>query len=164
MSVIDFIGNNNGTSVNMSSTNIVEGINGKSCALTFNGSDEKITFGDVGTIRSLSFAIKPNSTTEEIILLDSGKTITVSSGTITYTGITATATYVESKASTSLVADAWQTVVIVLSADVSAETFELATDGSAFGAIALDSLTTYSSVLTGVEASDISIRIRRGDL
>ena len=164
MSIIDFIGSNDGTSSGITSSNIVDGINGKSKALSFNGTDEKVDFGDLGTIRTVTFAINPSTTTEEILLLDTGKDIMVSGGTITYTGVTATDTIVDGVSSTSLVANKWQVVTCVLSADVDANNFEVATDGTNFGAIIMDTLLTSSESMELIQVSDLQNRILRGNI
>ncbi len=103
-------------------------------AADLNGADAKIDCGDVGVIRTISFWVKPDTITEELILVDAGKDIMVSGGTITYAGLTVTATYVNGKPSTTLVAGIWQHVACVLNADVDANNFEIGTDGTNFGA------------------------------
>ena len=134
-------------------------------ATQYNGTDEKSTAGDVGTVRSVSFMVRPDSTgavTEEIILLSTGNDIMVSGGTITYAGVTASATYVDGVETTALVAGKWQHVVCVLSADHSASAFAVATDGTNFGAITIDDVRTYSTALTNLVAADMARRATGG--
>jgi hypothetical protein len=134
-------------------------------ATQYNGTDEKSTAGDVGTVRSVSFMVRPDSTgavTEEIILLSTGNDIMVSGGTITYAGVTASATYVDGVATTALAAGKWQHVVCVLSADHAASAFAVATDGTNFGAISIDDVRTYSTALTNLVAADMARRATRG--
>ena len=134
-------------------------------ATQYNGTDEKSTAGDVGTVRSVSFMVRPDSTgavTEEIILLSTGNDIMVSGGTITYAGVTASATYVDGVATTALVAGKWQHVVCVLSADHAATAFAVGTDGTNFGAISIDDVRTYSTALTNLVAADMARRATGG--
>ena len=134
-------------------------------ATQYNGTDEKSTAGDVGTVRSVSFMVRPDSTgavTEEIILLSTGNDIMVSGGTITYAGVTASATYVDGVETTALVAGKWQHVVCVLSADHAATAFAVGTDGTNFGAISIDDVRTYSTALTNLVAADMARRATGG--
>jgi hypothetical protein len=121
----------------------------------YNGTDERSGAGDIGNVRSLDFLVSPDTTSEQLIILDTGKTITVSGGTITYTGITATATYVAGLPSVVLVAGKWQHVVCVLNADVDANTFGTAYDGSNYGAISVAKLAVYSVALNNLQAADL---------
>ena len=134
-------------------------------ATQYNGTDKKSTAGDVGTVRSVSFMVRPDSTgavTEEIILLSTGNDIMVSGGTITYAGVTASATYVDGVETTALVAGKWQHVVCVLSADHAATAFAVGTDGTNFGAISIDDVRTYSTALTNLVAADMARRATGG--
>lgn len=153
-------GSYNATGTGLASSNILR--NEIGYGTRFNGTDEKTAMGDVGTVRSISFLVSPDTTTEELILLDTGKDIMVSAGTITYTGVTASATYVDGEASTTLVAGKLQHVVCVLNADVDANTFELATDGTNFGAVLLDEVAIFTSALTNLQSADIFAQLRNG--
>ena len=119
--------------------------------MTFNGTTSKVAYGNIGSIRTIAFWVNPVTTTEELILVDTGKDIMVSAGTITYTGLTADATYVDGKLSTTLVAGVWQHVVCVLNAAVAATTFGLANDGTNYGACNMASVRAYVPNLTGDE-------------
>jgi len=145
----------------VAATDIVPGPYG-GYATQYNGTDEKSTAGNVGAVRSISFIVKPDTTTEELVLLSTGNDIMVNSGTITYTGVTASATYVNGVASTALVAGMWQHVVCVLSANHTASAFALATDGTNFGAISATDVRIYSSALTNLQAADLYQALRTG--
>ena len=150
----------NGTGTGITSSNLVNGIGG-GIGTRYNGTDEKTDFGDIGNIRTISFWVNPDTTTEELVLIDTGKDIMVSGGTITYTGLTASATYIDGEASTTLVAGMLQHVVCVLNADVDANNFELATDGTNFGAVLLDSVMVFDAALTQTQAIDLMNRTKR---
>jgi len=159
----DLYGSNDGTGTGLTAAaNIIGcGLNGNK-ALSFNGTDEKVDFGNADSIRTISMLVRPDTTTEELILLDAGKDIMVSSGTVTYTGLTATATYVDGVPTTSMVADQWQVLTCVLNANVSAANLELATDGTNFGNIDVESLQVFSSALTQQQAIDLMRKTRAG--
>lgn len=152
---------NDGSGVNLAAANIIEGIAGRK-ATRFNGTDERVDCGDVGTIRTISFWVRPDTTTEEIVLLSSGNDIMVNGGTITYTGVSASATYVNGQASTTLAADEWQHVVCVLDADHAASDFRLATDETNYGDIDLDEVMVFNTAVTALQAADLYAATRQG--
>lgn len=120
-----------------------------------NGTTSKIACGDIGNVRTVSFWVYPDTTTEELILLDAGKDIMVSAGTITYTGVTADATYVDGEISTTLVAGKWQHVACVLSAATDANTFETANDGTNYGSCDMGNVMAHNIVLTQDEVIEV---------
>ena len=139
---------NNGT---VTGATYIEGpFNGRS-VMRSDGTDDKVACGNIGTVRTIAFWVNPDTTTEELILLVAGSDIMVSSGTITYATVTASATYVNGELSTTLVADVWQHVVCVLSADVAASAFGLANDGTNYGDCDLADVRAYNVALTGDE-------------
>lgn len=144
----------------VSTTDIVQGLTSQDRAVEFNGTDEKIDCGDVGSIRTISLLVKPITTTEEFVLLDTGSDIMVNAGTVTYATVTADATYVDGEASTTMIANRWQHLVCVLSAAIDANNFEIATDGTNFGNIQVADVRIYSGVLTQLQVVDLYERIR----
>jgi len=110
--------------------------------MKFDGTDDKIDWGDIGNIQTVKFIIDPETTTQEILLVDTGNDIMVDSGTITYTGLTPAATYVNGVATTTLAADVRQHVVCVFT-QIDADNFELGTDGTNFGQIELEDVEAF---------------------
>lgn len=129
--------------------------------MSLDGTDDKLDCGDLGNIRSIGFWVKPTSTSEEMLLVDAGKDIGIVSGTITYTGLTPTATYVDGAAGTTLVAGKWQYVLAVLNADVDANNFEIGTDGSNFGQIDVDDMKAYDDAKTADFGREYYLRTRK---
>uniref|UniRef100_A0A6M3KHB3 Putative lectin/glucanase superfamily protein n=2 Tax=viral metagenome TaxID=1070528 RepID=A0A6M3KHB3_9ZZZZ len=129
--------------------------------ITTDGTDDKLDYGDLGNIRTISFWARPSTTTQELLLIDTGKDIMVSSGTITYTGLTPTATYVNGTASTTLAASVWQHVVCVLNADVDANNFEIGNDGANYGAFDMRDLRVFNEVKSADWAA-LAYRTARG--
>uniref|UniRef100_A0A6H1ZGG9 Putative lectin/glucanase superfamily protein n=1 Tax=viral metagenome TaxID=1070528 RepID=A0A6H1ZGG9_9ZZZZ len=151
----------NGTGTNIAAADIVAGPFG-GYATDYDGTNEKTTMGNVGTVRTVSMLVYPATTTEELVLLSTGNDIMVSGGTVTYAGVTASATYVDGVATTTMVAGKWQHLVCVLSADHAAAAFAVATDGTNFGAVKVADVRTYSSALTNLQAMDLYARLRGG--
>lgn len=157
---LSFRGNaKNGTGTGLTAAaNIVQ--EGGHIAIQFNGSDEKVDFGDAGEIRSIEMWVKPATTTEELVLVDTGKDIMIDSGTVTYTGLTATNTFVNGVDTDTMVAGEWQHLVCVINADTDANNLELANDGTNYGQIDVSSFRTFSTALEQVNAEDIYVRSR----
>ena len=126
------------------------------------GTDDVLSItGGVGTIWTVAFLVKPATTTEQLIRLDTDKKITVAGGTITYTGVTGAYTYVDGLPSTTLAAGAWQHVTCVLSAACAATLFAVGYYDPDYGELECDRVRAYSVALTGDEAACLSSYDRR---
>ncbi len=93
--------------------------------------------GDAGNITEVSFWVNPTAVTQQLFRVDTGKSVSTSGSTITYTGLTASATYVDGAAGTTLTAGKWSHVVCQF-AQVDANNLELGTDGTDYGACSFD--------------------------
>lgn len=127
------------------------GPNGRQLAV-LNGTTASVVCDAVGVVRTLSFGCYVTTTTEELLLLSAGNDIMVNAGTITYTGVAATATYVNGIATTTMSANIWSHVVCVLNADHTADAFTIGTDGTNFGNIEIAHVRAYNISLTADEA------------
>ena len=160
----ELYGRHHGTHSNLvAATDIVKGIAGGS-AIEFDGINQVIAFGNLNDIRTISMWFKPVTNTEELVLLDAGNDIMINAGTITYTGVAASATYINGELTTTGLTGMWNHLVSVLSADFAAADFELATDGANFGAVIIDEVTVFSDILTMGQSVDLFQRQRRGHL
>ncbi|MEA3477010.1 MAG: LamG domain-containing protein [Bacteroidota bacterium] len=149
---------NDGTGTGIASSNLTDGHDGGK-AISFNGTDEKVDFGDLGNIRTVSLWVNPDTTTEELFLVDTGKDVMLSGGTVTYTGLTETNTFIDGVDTNTMVADKYQHLVCVFT-EVDANNFELANDGSNYGDIDVDSVAVYSGSLENIEAEDIHVQTK----
>lgn len=118
--------------------------------VSLDGTDDKIDYGDIGNIVEVSCIINPSTTTEQIVLIDTGKYISLVAGTVTYTGLTASATYVDGAAGTTMVASKWQHLVCQFTV-TDANNFELGTDGANYGDIEVLDLRARSTASTLAE-------------
>jgi len=158
----DAIGSNDGTGTGLDDTNIVAGINGLDRATSFNGTDEREDMGDIGLVKTVVHLVNPGSTTEQFTQLDAGKSIDLSGGAVTYTGITASATFVDDEASTTVVADRFQLIVSTFNTAIVSADFSVAYDGTNFGAIKSSVVGVFSDELTQLQVTDMNRLIRQG--
>jgi len=100
--------------------------------ISLDGTDDRYDYGDLGNIQAIALTINPFDTTQQIVQIDTNKYIHLDSGTVTYVGLTAVATYVEGVATTTMVAGKYQRLVCVFE-QVAASNFELGWDGTDFG-------------------------------
>ena len=112
----------------------------------FDGVDDKIDYGDIGNIQEVEFWIKPASTTEDFVQIDtSTKGIFVSSGTISYLGLSSSATYVNGVATTISSAGFWQHVVCQFT-QVDADNFEVGFFDPQYGEFSMRDLRVRDSI------------------
>ena len=147
-----------GTGTGLAKTNIIQGHEGY-WAVSFNGTDEKVDYGDVGNIRTIEMWVNPDTTTEELVLVDTGKDIMLSTGTVTYTGLTETNTFVDGVDTNTMVADRWQHLICVFT-QVDANNLELANDGTNYGDIDVSEFNVYSSALEQIATEEQYITTR----
>ncbi len=119
-------------------------------SLVCDGSDDVAAVSaTIGNLTTVAFHVKPTAvTSEQLIRIATGKTITVSGGTITYTGVSASATYVDCAASTTLAAGRWQHVVCILSAAHEGAQFAVGTDGADYGQCEFANIRAYNYTMT----------------
>jgi len=114
-----------GTLINVDATDWVQGKLGS--GLNLNGTDEYIDIGTgPSTVRTISFWVKPATTTEYFINLTSNTDyISASSGTIGMTGDASETIYVNGVATTTITANIWQHVIVVTSANENASNLDI---------------------------------------
>ena len=113
----------NGNDGTLSGTPVFE----RGGGIALDGVGDKVDFGDIGDIQEVSFWVKPVSTTEQLVLVDTGDYVHLVAGTITYVGLTEVATYVNGEPSTALAGGEWSHVVCQFESD-DANNFELEHD------------------------------------
>ena len=129
----------------------IEGPYGKS-VMNFDGTDDKVAVGDVyNGIKSVSFFCNPDTTTEQFMELASGLIVTVNAGTIVTTGWTSPTVYVNTKISSTLIADNWQHVVVVSDTGINANAVNFGVESTNFGDTGLFGIRFYSCRVTGDE-------------
>lgn len=126
--VVDVVGAHNGT---IYGSVAKQGILGYE--QTFDGTDDYIDCGNVGSIKTMAFWCRPTTTTEDIADMDGGThTVEVGAGTLTATGWNAPIIYVNGAASTALRAGVLQRVVITTATAFNATALQLGTETTFF--------------------------------
>jgi hypothetical protein len=112
--------------------------------LSFDGSDDYVTVSNsVGNIKTVSFWVKPITTSEQFIDLNGSAYIQSSSGTISATGFTSPTIYVNGKVSTTIEANKWQHVVVTTNTAVSGSAIKIAQISTNFGQVFIDEVKLY---------------------
>ncbi|MBT4482443.1 MAG: hypothetical protein HOC71_02055 [Candidatus Latescibacteria bacterium] len=126
-------------------------------AYYFNGSSNYIDAGDVyNGLKSIAFRVKIDTTTVELLDLDSGThTIEVTGGTVSATGFSSPATYIDGTVS-SAIDTAWHHVTIITSTGINAHTVTIGKTGSDYLRGFMDDIRAYSRVLSANEADSLS--------
>ena len=114
-----------GTLTNIESTDWVPGVYGS--ALKLDGTNEYVDIGTgPGSVNSITFWVKPATTTEYFINLTSNTDyIWSNAGTVTASGLSAPTIYVDGVQTTTITANTWHHVAIVTSTSENASNFDI---------------------------------------
>jgi len=98
--------------------------------MRFDGADDYIDIGNTGeTMKTVSFWVFPRTTTEDFIDFDAGThSVEVAAGTVTATGWTSPTIYVDGEASTTLIANKWQHIVVTTDTGFAASNMQIGTE------------------------------------
>lgn len=107
------------------------------------------------TVKSVGFWVKPTSTTTSFTVLNGftgNATVTATSGTISAgAGFTSPTIYVNGNVSSTIVADAWQYVLVTTSTGISASNIAIGRVNTSYLNGYIDDFKMYSTVLTAAE-------------
>ena len=142
-------------SIEDNSSNDNHGVLYSGKALSFDGNDQKVDFGNPGySMKTLAFWINLDSTTEKILQLTSSQSVEVSSGTITLNGTwTGSVIYVDTTATSTIAASSWKRVVITITSAITVDGLELGNISTNFGDFDMADLQIYDSTWS---ASDVA--------
>lgn len=118
----------------------------------FNGEGDHINVGSgPSAARSISFWIRPDSATESLVQLNGSSSIQMSSGSISTTGITTPTIYVNGVASSAVVANEWQHIIVVAGASMDLNNLNIGKVGSSYFGGTMDDFRVYDRVLSAAE-------------
>lgn len=119
-------------------------------ALDLDGSNDYVDVGTgPSTIRTVSFWVKPTTTSEHFIDLDGANYISASSGTVSATGFTSPTIYINGVVGTTITANTWQHITVTTSTAENATDLDLGRlEGTDNLSGMLDEVKIYSTALT----------------
>lgn len=134
------------------------GTSGKfNASLDFDGSDDYVDIGNTGftTIRSVSFWVKPDSTTQEFLQLSATDTLQVSSGTLTVGGFGTETVYIDGQQTTIFPDTNWHHVTVISSSNITANDMDIGRISTNYGAGQIDDVRIYNYALSGTQIKTI---------
>ncbi len=146
----DSSGNNNDGQF-LTASSSPKWISGKvSSALQFDGVDDYVSVGDVGSVQTVEFWLNDSNTTDGILeLVDNTTYISISGSAISLTGFTSTTTYVNGVETSSL-SSGWNHVAIIADA-VSAASVNIGEANSDYMDGIIDEVRLYDRALSAEE-------------
>ena len=141
--LVDISGNgNNGVASNV--------INTKD-GLALYGVNSKISYGNIGNVKSVSFRIKPASTTCKILEGRANAALVhINSGTLTASDFANI--YIDGIAGATMAANKWQTVTLTSASDVAFSAFTLGLNNTTYGAFEVADLRIWNRQISLIEA------------
>lgn len=133
------------------------GVSGKrNRSLNFDGTDDSISVANtISDVQSVSFWVKPSTSTANILALNGSAYITASSGTISATGFTSPTIYVNGVSGGTLTGGAWNHVTITTGTGISASAITFGLANSVYLNGQLDEIVVYNYALTGTQVKDL---------
>ncbi|MEM7827041.1 MAG: LamG-like jellyroll fold domain-containing protein, partial [Candidatus Aenigmatarchaeota archaeon] len=123
-------------------------VNGKfSYGLQFDGINDYVDCGDVGTVKTIEFWIKTNTLTEDILQLNSSVNVSVSEGTISANGFSSPTIYVNGAEGSTLTTQ-WSHVAITTNSGINANEVKLGAVGTSYFNGTIDEVRIWNRVLT----------------
>ena len=123
-------------------------------ALSFNGSNQSVSVAStINGVKSVSFWVKPTSTTESMIALTGSARITASGGTISATGFTSPTIYVNGVISSTLTANIWQYITVTTGTGINASALTFGLANSVYFNGLLDQIRMYTYTLSPAQVA-----------
>lgn len=126
--------------------------------IDFDGTDDYVDVGSIGTIRTISFWIKTDDTTSrEIINVDGTDHIEITAGSvISAVSFPSNTVYVDGAIDATVITKEWHHVVVVVnSGSVSGSTFQIGRVGSGYFDGKVDNVQVFDRALTANEVIDL---------
>jgi hypothetical protein len=121
--------------------------------LSFDGVNDVVTIANtIANIQTISFWVKPSTTSEQLLSINGASYIDLVGGTITTTGITSPTIYVNGKLKSTLSAGSWQQVTITTGSSLSGSAIKIAQISTNYGQIYFDELKFFTYALSSPQA------------
>ncbi len=132
-------------------------------ALDFDGDDDYVNVGAVDSIRTIEFWVKPALSTDVILQIAAGQYVQISGGTLDFVGVTGETIYVNGALSSTLVANEWSHVAIVLASTMSGAAVQVGAGNSDVFQGVIDDLRIWKTARTQTQIQDNAHNIVRTD-
>ena len=121
------------------------------------GTDEFIDIGDTSqNVKSVSFWVKPNSDTEEMIDLDGGThTIEITSGSASATGFVSASGYIDGKSGNTVVAGTWQHIVVTTETAIDANDVDIGRISTTYLTGDIARFKMWTTAITPLQVADL---------
>lgn len=138
----------------LATTSVTPGRVGQS--LLFNGTSDLISLGNVyNGIKTVSFWVKPNSTTQPFIDLNGTATINMTSGTVAANNFTSPTIYIDGTATSTFPDTNWHHVTITTNTGINASAVNLGKISSSYFGGTMDDIRFYSAALSSTQVTEL---------
>lgn len=128
----------------------------RNASLNFDGTDDYVAVGNTGkTVNSVSFWIKPSSTTQNILDLNGTQTVTLSAGTLSANGFTSPTYYVDGIATSRIADTNWHHVVVTTATGFSAGAMDIGRVATNYFTGQIDDVRIYNYALTAKQVQEL---------
>ena len=142
---------NNGAMIGFTSTSTAQVAGKIGQGLKFNGSTSYVTGPSYNGVKTVSFWMRPDSTTQQILQLDANLASTsVSGGTLSANNFTSPTIYVDGVV-TSTVTTGWHFITITTGTGINASAIQIGKTGTGYYSGSLDDVRVYSRALSAAE-------------
>jgi uncharacterized protein (TIGR02145 family) len=118
-------------------------------SLSFDGTDDYVNeSASIGGVQAVSFWAKPTTTSQSFLQMASGVSVTSSSGTVSAGGFSAPSIYVNGVSGGTVLAGAWNHILVTTGTGVTANAIRLGLVGSTYYSGQLDDVRLYNYVPT----------------
>ena len=118
-----------------------------------NGSNAKIAYGDIGTVKTIALWVHLRSTTESILDINGTQTIDIAAGTVRGNNWTSPTVYVDGAATASLSnLTGFHHIVITTATGIAASAVVAGLISAAYGKLIIDDIRGYDNELSAGEA------------
>jgi hypothetical protein len=125
-------------------------------AISFDGIDDSIVIGTgYNGVKTISFWVKPNTTTQSIIDFNGTQTVDISAGTVRGNSFTSPTIYIDGTATATFPDTDWHFVTITTGTGINASAFNIGKIASTYLNGSIDEVRLYSRVLSASEISGL---------
>ncbi len=124
--------------------------------LLFNGTSDTVSLGNVyNGVKTVSFWVKPNTTTQSLIDLNATATVDINAGTVRGNNFTTPTIYVDGAATATFPDTEWHHIAVTTATGINASAAYIGQIASAYFGGTIDDIRFYSDALTATQVADL---------